>query len=255
MSYGGGYGRRRQKPLPTEPPFTAYVGNLPETLVEGDFSIIFADINIRSIRMVRERETAKFKGYAYVEFDDIDALKSALELDGSPFENGKTLRVDIAEQRRDRDGGRGGRGGARGSQGQRGGRGGFENRGPPRDGPGGRGGYGGNDRGYGGNRGGDRGDRGYGRDGPDRREDFNRYPDKSSSSSPPADPPAAPSGRKRLQLKPRTVPIDNKDAPPARNDSIFGAARPREEVLKTRGGDEKPERVAEDIEKNLKINE
>ena len=103
--------------------------------------------------MVRERETAKFKGYAYVEFDDIDALKSALELDGSvrikkfnnkfikhkknnffikPFENGKTLRVDIAEQRRDRDGGRGGRGGARGGQGQRGGRGGFENRGPPR---------------------------------------------------------------------------------------------------------------------------
>lgn len=49
-----------------------------------------------------------------------------------PFENGKTLRVDIAEQRRDRDGGRGGRGGARGGQGQRGGRGGFENRGPPR---------------------------------------------------------------------------------------------------------------------------
>ena len=63
-SYGGGRRRggggdrgnrdRGPRPLPTEPPFTAFVGGLPPETVQGDLDYVFADIKVSSLRDQRQ---------------------------------------------------------------------------------------------------------------------------------------------------------------------------------------------------------
>ncbi|KDR16282.1 eukaryotic translation initiation factor 4H [Zootermopsis nevadensis] len=243
--YGGG-GRRR-KPLPTEPPFTAYVGNLPQGVVQGDVDKIFQQNQVKSIRLVRDRETDKFKGFCYVEFDDVRGLEEALQLDGSVSVEGNFLRIDVAEGKRsDRGGGfdRGrSRGGFRGGRGDRGyddfggGAGGgssFSNRGG-RGGGGGfsdsrgnRGSYGHFEEGGGG------GGREWGRGGRGGYAGRSR-PDTGRDRRPPTEDFKEPSAvdvgaRPKLQLKPRTVnkPL-NQLAETSQSSKIFGGAKPREE--------------------------
>ncbi|XP_044573015.1 eukaryotic translation initiation factor 4H isoform X3 [Drosophila ananassae] len=144
MAGRGGYeharsgfgGERHMKQLPTEPPFIAFVGNLPQGLVQGDVIKIFQDFEVKNVRLVKDRETDQFKGFCYVEFETLDNLERALECDGriKLDDLSAPLRIDIADRRKnDRPGGGIG-GGNGGGMGRDGGRDGFQKRGPPRQG-------------------------------------------------------------------------------------------------------------------------
>ncbi|XP_033179774.1 eukaryotic translation initiation factor 4H isoform X3 [Bombus impatiens] len=243
--YGGGY-RSGRKPLPTEPPYTAFVGNLPNGIVQGDVDKIFKKLNVKGIRLVKDKETDRFKGFCYVEFEELADLEAALEMDGAVEVDKSVIKIDVAEgKRNDRGGGFDRRGRSGGGSG-----GGFRGR------DGGRGGYGddfgsksmysrgyvgqGQGQGHAGRQGGgsrewprNASSKSYGNrplprgTGPERKpfhdEPFHKDP-----------PPADTSGRKRLVLAPRTIqdPI-NAIAESSKSSSIYGGAKPREEKINT----------------------
>ncbi|XP_059049214.1 eukaryotic translation initiation factor 4H isoform X2 [Achroia grisella] len=269
--FGGGRRALGGRPLPTEPPYKAYVGNLPAGIIQGDINRIFPDLAIKNVRLVMDKETDKFKGFCYVEFEYLDDLIKAIEMNGAINVEGNFIKIDVAEEKRnDRGGGfdRGRRDGGR-DGGREGRGGGF------RQGGGGGGGGGGRDRerggtGQGGDRWGDRdggarGDRDSGRGsrGPSeepRAGEWGRM--GRSGGGPPAPrpgggpgaggpggggrrnfddmPPSRPdtTGRPKLKLEPRTVkePV-NSLASTSQASSIFGGARPREERLKELSGE------------------
>lgn len=233
----GGYnsgGHQEENKIPDEPPYSAYVGNLPFQCVQGDVGQIFNELKVINIRLVRDRETDKFRGFGYVEFEDRESLISALDFDGAQFGD-RNLKVNVSKGRSDRGGrGRGGRGGDRGGRGGGRGRGSYDNS-DRQD----HGGYDRRDRdsGFGGDRHGGRGsgrgggggrmgggDGDYGGYRNDRRQ---QYPQEEFKTADPEDL----KNRPRLKLQPRTVkdPV-NEIANKTQQMNIFGGAKPRDET-------------------------
>jgi len=65
---GRGGGAPRNHVIPNEPPFTAYIGNAPDSMVQGDFeNHLFVGLKIKQVRLVRDRVTDRFRGIFFYE--------------------------------------------------------------------------------------------------------------------------------------------------------------------------------------------
>lgn len=95
--FGGGGRRGGRKPIPNEPPYTAFIGNLPAGVVQGDINHIFSKLKVKNVRLVKDKETDRFKGFCYVEFDSADDLIQAVGMDGTVDVEGNIVKIDVAD--------------------------------------------------------------------------------------------------------------------------------------------------------------
>ncbi|HPF15444.1 MAG: RNA-binding protein [Planctomycetes bacterium] len=128
-----------------------FVGNLSWNTTDEILRRAFEEDgrNVKEVQIMTDRETGRARGFAFVEMGSSEDAQAAIAAwDGQDLD-GRPLRVNVAQERRPREGGGGGgfdrggggggydRGGRGGGGGGRGGRGGSR---------GGRGGGGGRDR-------------------------------------------------------------------------------------------------------------
>ena len=86
-----------------------YVGNLPFETTETDLQTLFATTgNVETINVVRDRETGRARGFAFVEMaTDADALNAISTLNDTQY-GGRNLSVNEARPQEPRNGGGGG---------------------------------------------------------------------------------------------------------------------------------------------------
>ena len=91
--------QREQLPLPTQPPYTAHLGNMAFETTSTDVSDFFKDCQVTNVRIVEDKLENKPKGFGYVEFATLEGLKKALEFSGSSL-GGRGIRVSVADPRK-----------------------------------------------------------------------------------------------------------------------------------------------------------
>ena|SRR5688572_21537726 len=94
-----------------------YVGNLPYETTEDDLQGLFSDVGaVASINVMRDRETGRARGFAFVEMaSEADAQNAIDKLHNRQF-GGRNLTVNEAKPQPSRGFGGGGGGGRPGSR-------------------------------------------------------------------------------------------------------------------------------------------
>ncbi|BDQ34304.1 RNA recognition motif domain-containing protein [Pseudodesulfovibrio portus] len=76
-----------------------YVGNIPFSASEDDLRDLFAAHGeVLSVKFIMDRETGRFRGFAFVEMEDAGALAAIEALDGNEM-SGRNLKVNEAKPR------------------------------------------------------------------------------------------------------------------------------------------------------------
>jgi RNA recognition motif-containing protein len=87
-----------------------YVGNLSFQTDEPQLEQLFATIGtVESVRLVRDRDTGRSRGFGFVEIDDAGGRTACETLNQQEFE-GRRLTVNEARPQESRSGGSAGRG-------------------------------------------------------------------------------------------------------------------------------------------------
>jgi len=88
-----------------------YVGNLPFSATEEQLEQLFGSHGtVTSVKLIRDRETGRSRGFAFVEMEEPGASDAMRALDGKAMD-GRPLKVNEAQERE--RGGPGGGGGGR----------------------------------------------------------------------------------------------------------------------------------------------
>jgi RNA recognition motif-containing protein len=90
--------QRESLPLPTKPPYTAHLGNLPFDATQEHIEDFFSGCEVTSVRIVEDKIERRPKGFGYVEFASLDGLKRALELNMTQF-RGRNIKISVADAR------------------------------------------------------------------------------------------------------------------------------------------------------------
>jgi RNA recognition motif-containing protein len=89
---------------------TIYVGNLPFSANEADLRVLFERHGtVDSVKLINDRETGRPRGFGFVEMPSAEAQAAIAALNGYEM-NGRTLRINEAQERAPRAPGGGGYG-------------------------------------------------------------------------------------------------------------------------------------------------
>lgn len=89
--------------------YKLYVGNLPYTTSDADLQSLFGQAGtVKSVAVIKDRESGRSKGFGFVEMDTQEAMDNAIAMfNGKDFQ-GRALSVNVARPREERGGFRGG---------------------------------------------------------------------------------------------------------------------------------------------------